>query len=184
MADSRLVVLVNGLPAAGKSTLAPPLSRALGLPLFSKDVIKETHADCLGSDSPDDRPQRAWNAALGRAASETMWSLLRFAPCGAVLESSWRADVRKFVVAGLARAGVDRIVEVWCDVPAEVARERFIARWPSSHPIHGTLISEDEHDQMVGHAEPLELGPVRRVDTTGPVDVEALAAWCRTATTG
>ena len=41
----RMVVLVNGLPAAGKSMLAHPLAMALGLPLLSKDVIKGTHAD-------------------------------------------------------------------------------------------------------------------------------------------
>ena len=44
-ASQRLVVLVNGLPAAGKTTLARALSHRLSLPLFSKDVIKEAHAD-------------------------------------------------------------------------------------------------------------------------------------------
>jgi hypothetical protein len=38
--SQRLVVLVNGLPAAGKTTLARALSRRLSLSLFSKDVIK------------------------------------------------------------------------------------------------------------------------------------------------
>ncbi|MGI5161693.1 hypothetical protein [Microbispora sp. CA-102843] len=36
-----LVVLVNGLSGSGKTTLA----HALGLPLFSKDRIKESLAD-------------------------------------------------------------------------------------------------------------------------------------------
>jgi adenylate kinase family enzyme len=45
-----MVVLVNGLPAAGKSTLAPPLACELGLPVISKDVIKEAHADVLGAE--------------------------------------------------------------------------------------------------------------------------------------
>jgi glucokinase len=58
----RLVVLVNGLPAAGKTTLARALSNRLSLPLFSKDVIKEAHADVFGVQPPDERPQRAWNS--------------------------------------------------------------------------------------------------------------------------
>ncbi|MFD2080319.1 glucokinase [Actinopolymorpha cephalotaxi] len=176
----RAAILVNGLPASGKSTLAPRLARALGLPLFAKDVIKETHADVLGVHPPDDRPQRAWNATLGRAASETMWALLADAPLGAVLESSWRADVRPLVQAGLARARVTRAIEIWCDVPAGVSYDRDRARWADRHRIHGARISEPEWAAMVADGRPLAIGPVLRVDTTGPVDVGALAAWCRT----
>ncbi|MEQ7123212.1 AAA family ATPase [Actinopolymorpha sp. B11F2] len=182
MSPRRLVVLVNGLPAAGKSTLAPKLARALGLPLLSKDVIKETHADVLGVASPDGRTQRQWNAALGRAASETMWSLLAYAPAGAVLESSWRADVRPLVQAGLTHAGVSCPVEVWCDVSPELAWSRYVARAKSSHPIHGALMSHgEEWARMVEHAQPLALGPVRRVDTSRDVDVDQLAAWCESS---
>jgi dephospho-CoA kinase len=44
----RQVVVVSGAPGAGKSTLAVPLARALGFPLVSKDVIKESLFDSLG----------------------------------------------------------------------------------------------------------------------------------------
>jgi hypothetical protein len=112
----RMVVLVNGLPAAGKSMLARPLAMALGLPLLSKDVIKETHADVLGADPPPRLTQRNWNHQLGRAASFTMWALLRDSAPGAVLEGA---------------------AEVWCEAPLPLLRERFAQRWTSSHPIHG-----------------------------------------------
>lgn len=65
-ASRRLVVLVNGLPAAGKTTLARALSRRLSLPLLSKDVIKEAHADIFGTRPPDGRPQRVWNSHRAR----------------------------------------------------------------------------------------------------------------------
>ncbi len=85
--STRMVVLVNGLPAAGKSTLAPHLAAALGLPLFTMDVIKEAHADVLGVDPPYGLTQREWNRRLGLAASETMWALLKQSTPGAVLEN-------------------------------------------------------------------------------------------------
>lgn len=176
MLPDHLVVLVNGLPAAGKSTLAPPLAEVLGLPLLSKDVIKETHADVLGAEPPDGRSQRSWNRLLGQAASETQWALLSYAPRGAVVESSWRSDVRHVVIKGLARARVDRVIEVWCDVPNELARQRDRDRWPTRHPIHGERLTDEEHAQIDNHAEPLALGPVIKVDTTAPVDIATLTA--------
>ncbi len=50
---NRRIVIVSGAPGAGKTTLAPPLAAALGLPLFAKDTIKETLYDLLGYDEAD-----------------------------------------------------------------------------------------------------------------------------------
>jgi glucokinase len=172
----RLVVLVNGLPGAGKTTLARTLSQRLGLPLFSKDTIKEAHADVLGTEPAAGWSQRHWNAALGAAASETMWALLADAPGGAVLESCWPKDVRHFVTRGLQRARGPQPVEIWCEAPLETARRRFEARHPR-HAIHGELLTDAEWEGWQETAQPLQIGPTLRIDTTGPVDANAIIAW-------
>jgi len=177
-----LVVLVNGLPGSGKTSLARMLAGHLGLPLFSKDVIKETHADVLGTELAG-WPQRRWNAAIGAAASETMWALLADAPAGAVLESCWPTDRRHFVVQGLTRANIPAAVEIWCDVPLPTARQRYEARDPR-HPIHGDLLTDDEWERWRCTARPLQVGPTLRVDTTGPIDTRAIIAWIHEASRG
>ena len=41
-------ILVAGMPASGKSTIAVRISESLGIPMLSKDSIKEVLFDDLG----------------------------------------------------------------------------------------------------------------------------------------
>jgi ribosomal-protein-alanine N-acetyltransferase len=164
-----LVVLVNGLPGSGKSTLATDLADELDLPLLSKDAIKEAVADHL----PDDVLERAQGSGswLGAGAAESLWSLLASCPRGAVVESWWSPDHHPLVVAGLTRAGVDpaTTVEVWCDVPVEVAKRRYEARAGQRHAVHGPQLGLSWWDgEEPAAARPLALGTVLRVDTSAP----------------
>src|SRR5579862_8060531 len=47
--ESPLLIIVTGLPAAGKTTLARELARLLRAPLIGKDMIKEPLLDVLGA---------------------------------------------------------------------------------------------------------------------------------------
>ena len=60
-------ILVCGLPATGKSTMAAYLSKQLGIPMFSKDAIKERLFDTLGFSSREEKVR------LGVAAMEIMY---------------------------------------------------------------------------------------------------------------
>jgi predicted kinase len=182
-----LAVIVNGLPAAGKTTLSRRLAPLLGLPLFGKDAVKETLADILGVTPPAGSTLRQWNLALGAATNESLWTLLGESQRGAVIESPYLAHVRHLVVAGLARAGVahDDVHEVWCDVPLELARLRFDERAPVRHPIH---FDDQDKSTEWAHwatvAEPLCIGTLHHVDTTTRPPDEVIAALARTILSG
>lgn len=171
-----LVVLVNGLPGSGKTTLAKGLANALGLPLLSKDRIKETLADTLGVTAPPGLTARQWSQRLGATAGETLWALLADTRCGAVLESPWLAKMRPIVVAGLQKADATVVQEVWCDIPAPLARRRYEKRSADRHPIHhDSQVDDQQWKEWARQARPLALGPVHRVNTTEVVDIAELA---------
>ena len=63
--------------------------------------------------------------------------------------------------------------------PAEADRERFAARHPDRHAIHGEPPDDEEWSQRWALATPLPILDTLHVDTTGHVDLDAVADWCR-----
>jgi ribosomal-protein-alanine N-acetyltransferase len=174
-ARRRLVVLVNGMPGSGKTTLAADLADELALPLLSKDLIKETVADHLPPGRLAEAAQRgSW---LGVGAAESLWSLLAGCPGGAVVESWWSPQDAPLVEAGLRRARVQPrdTVEVWCDVPVATARARYEGRAAQRHAVHGPQTGLPWWDgDGPAAARPLGLGAVLRADTGAPLSRGAL----------
>ncbi|WP_084525729.1 AAA family ATPase [Nocardia vaccinii] len=169
-----LLVMVNGLPGSGKSTLGRALARELGARFLSKDAVKEALAasvDGAGALS-----------ALGGIAMDTVWALAPAMSNDVVIDSWWFAPRdRASARSGLAAAGAARAVEIWCDVPAEIARVRYESR---DRP---GLYRDREHlvrdwDAWAAQAEPLGLAAATiSVDTSGPVDCALLAERVRSS---
>ncbi|MFI6047055.1 AAA family ATPase [Nocardia sp. NPDC051321] len=165
---AEFLVLVNGLPGAGKSTLGRPLAAALGGTFLSKDAVKEALAECVGDD--------AVIPALGGIAMDAVWALAQ-AVSGTVVVDSWwfRPRDSGFARAGIEKAGADRVVEVWCDIPADVARRRYVSRRRGASYCDEQRLT-DEWDTWAAQAVPLGLAPIVWVDTTQPVRLADLAA--------
>jgi len=162
------LVLVNGLPGSGKTTLATALATELSAPLVAKDAMKEALADAVPA-----APTRALGAAVMGAA----WSLVAAIDGPVVFEAWWyRPRDLPFAEQGWALCGHPPVVEVWCDVDPELARHRYATR--RRHRIHTDAARLAESPQLWSastDAAPLGLGPVVRVPTDGPVDVAVVA---------
>jgi glucokinase len=154
-------ILVNGLPASGKTTIATQLALLLGCPVLSKDPVKELFADLTAPTVPGE--------TLGGIAMDAVWALAERIPDGVIVDSCWLSGRDEtFARAGVARSGATRVVELWCELPFAETRIRFDARSPERHRIH-----DDRLDDFAD-AKPLGIWPVVRVDTRLPVDFDVL----------
>jgi predicted kinase len=168
LAMAREVVLVNGYPGSGKSTVGAALAAELDAPFLSKDRVKEALASAVSFPGP--------RTAFGAVAMETAWNLAAAIGERVVVDSWWfRPRDRDHAIDGLRACGAQATVEVWCDVPAALARTRYEAR--TRNPIH-----EDNRDMTHEWArwetegQPLAIGPVIRLRTTGPLTTGAITA--------
>jgi glucokinase len=194
-------VLVNGIPASGKSTVARGIAARTGWPVLALDTVKEPFFDELGPGRMSElRPQgglghsadsrtssdREFNRALGRASYAVIWSLVREAPdrTTVVVDAWFGFQPVAVLERHLQRAGVEATVELWCHAPADMLVERFLARLPDRHPGHPGASFVPELRALAERGQPLRRGPIRDVDTSLPVDLDALAAWVGAAFAG
>jgi adenylylsulfate kinase-like enzyme len=175
-ADFRQIpfVVVSGLPASGKTTLARRLAPALALPLFDKDDILEGLFEGLGVGDVD------WRQRLSRASDEILQRLAQHSN-GAVLTSFWRkpeiSNPSGTPTDWLADAS-QPIVEVYCLCDPEVAAARFVNRL--RHPGHLDSVKRPEdvlsHFRILAATGPLGLGKLLQVDTTRAIDLNTVVS--------
>lgn len=161
-----ILLIINGPPASGKSTLARLLSQTLGLPHLSKDLIKEALFDTLGT-SGSEHSRKLGNAAylvLYRIAHE----ILRVG-YGLILESNFVHGVSEADILPLL--AISRTAVLHCDTTREtiIIRQERRAISGERHPGHhdaivlpGVLAGMD-----AGIYHPLDIPvPLLRIDTT------------------
>ena len=171
------LVIVNGAPASGKTTLARRLADTLRLPLLERDGLKEVLADHL------EVADLAQSQALTRAAVGVFYTLadeLVRARVGMVLDQAYRRGQAEDRLRPLLAAC--RTVLLHCVVPPEENVRRYIARFERGerHPAHfdGERIARVRSGTLRidwRSSEPLELSvPTLHVDTLDPRRLQAL----------
>ena len=131
------LILTCGLPASGKTTLARRLSRSLGIPMFSKDSMKELLFDTVGFRS------RKEKAALGEGAM----AILYYAAGQVLKAGGWVILENNFEQASepglkqLLSQHLCRYITLQLVGDQRAIYERFIARDNSPHRHRGHVVN-------------------------------------------
>lgn len=169
----KAAVLVNGIPASGKSTVARGLSGRLGCPLMTLDTVKQPLFDHLGTGD------REHNRRLGRASYAALFAAVGDWPDPArvVVDAWFGFQPPEVLERHIAAAGIGRAVEVWCHAPPAVVAERYRARLSTRSAGHP---GEDYIPELVALAEraaPTGRHPRFDLDTTRDAPWPELMAW-------
>jgi glucokinase len=167
------VILVNGVPASGKSTVAHVISKAANWPLLTLDTIKEALFAHLGLGDRDN------NRLLGRASYQAMFDIAADFPENAtVVMDAWfgfqPADV---LTTYLARAEISTRLQLWCHAPPDVIGERYRSRIATRSGGHLGLDYVPELTALASRARPLAGYPTLHIDTTEPMRADTAIAW-------
>jgi len=168
------LVVISGLPASGKTTLARLLAAELRLPLVGRDDIKERLFESLGWSD------REWSKRLGGAS----WDLLYWfvetqlaAGQSCIVESNFNPQWDSERINACADRFGARLVQLHCYADGGVLVERYLGRVASGerHPGHVDHVTIDEQRErlLAAKPEPLALdGTTLVIDTTDPANID------------
>jgi predicted kinase len=167
------LVLVNGFPGTGKTTVAKRLSRQFGVPLLSKDIFKERIFDALGWSDKE------WSLKVSAAAHRMM---------DYVIDEELQVG-HSLIVEANFKPAIDserfrlfqdlydvQLIQVLCWAQGDVLFDRYWERHVSArHPGHVETATREEQRRGLapGRCEPLSIrGQTIEVDTTDFIAID------------
>jgi len=177
---AQVLILVNGIPATGKTTLSRKLARDLNVPCIGKDDIKELLFDRMGS------ADIQWSKDHGGATADMVFVLIeRLLDAGRsfMVENAFYQSFARPRISAMLESRNVTCLEIYCTADQEVRIARFKARNESGerhpgHVDHNYYTTLEDVDETVKRYAPLDIGPRITVDTTsfGDEDYATLVA--------
>ncbi len=118
------LIIIAGMPSAGKTTLARKLSEKFGYPILEKDEMKEMLFDHLGY--ADRVEKRKLDYASNAILLQTTEKLLQ-KDVSLIIVNNFRSDAAETVQAMISRCGC-KCVNVFLGGDADVFYQRYVER--------------------------------------------------------
>ena len=118
------LIIIAGMPSAGKTTLAHKLSEVFGYPILEKDEMKEMLFDHIGY--ADRIEKRKLDYASNAILLQTTEKLLE-KDVSLIIVNNFRSDAAELVQAMISRCGC-RCVNVFLGGDADVFYQRYVER--------------------------------------------------------
>lgn len=173
------LILVNGHPGSGKTTLARWLANELGVPCLSKDLFKET---LYGRLPPADRDA---SRALGRAAYDLMYATadaVLASGTSVILEAPLHREFAQGQLDSMAAEHGATLLQLLLAADPEVLETRYLARQSSGDRHEGHDVGFTAEELRLTVATPIdapEVAATFEIDTNdfGQVDRRSIVAW-------
>ena len=172
---NKRLVMVNGVPASGKSAVANEIVTRTGWPVLALDTIKNPFLELI---EDVDRP---FNRILGRASFKSIFSAIKNSAPGStfVVDAWFGFQPIEVLREHIALAGITEVVELWCHAPPQIIGERYGSRLGNRLPGHPGPEYIPELVELAKKAGPCGLSPVLALDTTQAIDLDAVVTWVR-----
>lgn len=179
------LVIVCGLPATGKSSLAEGLRDELRWPLFAKDHFKELLYDAVKPG--DEEATTTESTEKSQESIALLYAIAREvlrAGVSCIIEANFRPHLAKGDFAPLLAMAEGR--QVHCSIPEDMVIERYRNRSMAGerHPVHVSTGAEEKLEEGIeqGDGDPLPLDvPLLEVDSTEgwKPGLDEIVAFCR-----
>lgn len=167
-------ILVTGIPAAGKSTMAEALSERLKLPVISKDTIKELLFDNVGFQS------RAEKVKLGIASMEIMYdaaSQLMKAGQAFILENNFEYSSEQGMKSLLEKYQYSALT-ITLTGDYKVIYQRFLERESSPDRHRGHVVNDCYPERKENHLKTSKAKTISYEDFVRGIEQRGFDVFC------